>query len=253
MAEKRSLHRSPSYPAIGLREAVEKAAVLFKKDGQAGSSRESAFEHLGYTGATGTSLTVLSALKKYGLTRFDKGRIFLTDDALLILLPGGDRAQRAEAIKRCALRPELYAKLWQEYGQTGLPSDATLKSKFVKELGFNARKIGGAIGALRETLSYSGIVSGQPHEEEHEDEVESMNGQMSTDSQRQLRVDGKSQPQSDTQDYRIPRSDNKLAVLRIELPISKHDVENITKWWDLMKSILISSDQPNRIGDEIKK
>ena len=59
--------RSPGYPAIGLKEAVEKAKGIYEEDYQNPIPRVVAAQHMGYASLNGKSLGVLSALIKYGL------------------------------------------------------------------------------------------------------------------------------------------------------------------------------------------
>lgn len=41
-----------------------------------------------------------------------------------------------------------------------------------------------------------------------------------------------------TRDYCIPRVESRLALLRLEHPVSKHDLDQIGKWLDLLKDSL---------------
>src|ERR1700730_8930355 len=59
--------RSPSYPAISLREAVDRVRRLLDKTGGVLVNREGTFKGLGFTGAHGPSQVVLSAVKQFGL------------------------------------------------------------------------------------------------------------------------------------------------------------------------------------------
>src|SRR5262245_17261888 len=59
--------RSPQYPAIGLKEAVDKIAAVYHKDYQNKTTREVVAKHMGYDSLHGKALGVLSALGKYGL------------------------------------------------------------------------------------------------------------------------------------------------------------------------------------------
>src|SRR5690349_9992358 len=66
-ADKKSRHRSPAYPAVGLREAVERAKKFYSVDRKAGAPPEIAVKHMGFATAHGQAMSVLAALKKFGL------------------------------------------------------------------------------------------------------------------------------------------------------------------------------------------
>ena len=59
--------RSPQYPSIGLKEAVEKITAVYNKDYQNPIPRSVAAKHMGYDSLHGKALGVLSTLAKFGL------------------------------------------------------------------------------------------------------------------------------------------------------------------------------------------
>src|SRR5258708_6197968 len=59
--------RSPAYPTIGLKEAIDGVSRIYKEDYQNPIPRELAARHMGYNSLNGKSLGALSALLKYGL------------------------------------------------------------------------------------------------------------------------------------------------------------------------------------------
>jgi len=241
MAEeaKKSKTRSPNYPVISLKEAVERVAKLFEADGTAGSTRESAYAHMGYKGEHGKSLGVLSALKKYGLTEEVNGSILLTQDAVDIVIQDGDKDEKEKAIRKCAMQPELYQRLWEEYKGRGLPSDATLKTKLVRDYKFNPRKVDLAISALKETLEYAGI-DFKSSTFEVDRPLSPLDRAFMTNSESQLSSQIK--PTGQYREYLIPRKADRLAVLKLEKPVSKDDLIQIKKWLDLMADTLPDSE-----------
>ena len=74
-ADKKARHRSPNYPAIGLRAAIEKVRLLYDADKRAGAPVDAALRHMGFSTKHGQALAVLSAVKKYGLVEESSGRI----------------------------------------------------------------------------------------------------------------------------------------------------------------------------------
>jgi hypothetical protein len=134
--------RSPSYPAIGLKEALEKAEAVYRNDYQNQVPRAVAANHMGYASLNGKSLGVLAALLKYGLLegRGDSTRV--SDLALRIIAHRAGDAERMDAVREAASRPELFAELDKRY-LDGKGSDAAIRSylltqKFIPQAADNA-------------------------------------------------------------------------------------------------------------------
>src|SRR5688500_17327576 len=100
--------RSPQYPQIGLKEAIEKVSAIYRKDYQNPIPRAVAAQHMGYTGLNGKSLGVLSSLFKYGLMdgRGDETRVSALAVQIIAHAPG--TKERAEAIQLAAWEPSLF-------------------------------------------------------------------------------------------------------------------------------------------------
>src|ERR1700712_5719142 len=77
--------RSPSYPQIGLREAVQRVKSVYDRDYRNVLTREVAAERLGYSGLNGKSLAVLAALGRFGLVEGRGDEVRVTDLAARIL------------------------------------------------------------------------------------------------------------------------------------------------------------------------
>src|SRR2546422_742823 len=118
--------RSPQYPAIGLKEAVEKATAVYNNDYQNPIPRAVAASHMGYQSLNGKSLGVLSAVLKYGLLegRGDETRV--SDLAVEVIAHPPGSAERAAALKDAASRPELFSELDARF-QGGRASDQALR------------------------------------------------------------------------------------------------------------------------------
>src|ERR1700691_3266947 len=119
--------RSPEYPAISLKEAIERIKLVYAKDYQNRLSKAVIAEHMGYKGLSGASLPVLSALAKYGLLegRGDETRV--SDLAVEIIAHSLGSPERAEALKRAATSPELFAELDKRF-PNGKGSDQAIRS-----------------------------------------------------------------------------------------------------------------------------
>lgn len=119
--------RSPEYPAIGLKEAVERAKMIYDKDYQNRLPKAVIASHMGYKGLSGASLPILSALAKYGLLegRGDETRI--SDLAIAIIAHAPGSPERAAALRQAAKSPDLFAELDGRFPD-GKASDQAIRS-----------------------------------------------------------------------------------------------------------------------------
>lgn len=119
--------RSPRYPTIGLKEAIEKAKAVYEKDYQNQISRNVVAQHMGYNGLNGKSLGVLSAVNKFGLLegRGDETRV--TDLAVKIIAHPTGSPERAQAIMEAAASPDLFKELDSRF-PNARPSEAAIRS-----------------------------------------------------------------------------------------------------------------------------
>lgn len=150
--------RSPIYPSIGLKEAIERVKLVYSNDYTNQVSREVIAQHMGYSGLSGKSLGVLSALGKYGLLegRADSTRVSAL--AVRIIAHEVGSPERLEALREAALMPELFRDI-DERSQCGRGSDAALRAWLQTE-GFIPAAADSAIRAYRETKSLIEAESG---------------------------------------------------------------------------------------------
>lgn len=167
---KRKKHRtrSPSYPAIDLKEAIELANKIKISEGAASHyiPYQVALSHWGYTAKSGLGIVKIAALKKYGLIddrgASEKREIKLTDIATKILFyfdNDPDNNDLYKFIKQVALTPAIYKELWELYSGE-LPSDATIKSYLVfqRENGtFSENIVDDVIKQFRATISFANL------------------------------------------------------------------------------------------------
>jgi hypothetical protein len=155
--EKKQRQRSPNYPAIGLRDAIERVRKLYETDGKAGAPDKLAAVHIGFASAHGQAMTVLAALKKFGLVELSNGRLVPTQRAIEILnLPETD-PRRLQALKDAALSPAIYSELVQQHMETGFPADDVMQSELVTYKGFNRTAVAGFVKDFKDTLDFAGL------------------------------------------------------------------------------------------------
>jgi hypothetical protein len=177
--ERKTRHRSPNYPAVGLRNAVERVRSLYQKDGKAGAPAKLAAVHIGFASAHGEAMSVVAALKKFGLVESTKGRVAPTQRAIEIInLPETD-LRREQALKDAALSPAIYRELIEQHRQTGFPADDVLQSELVTYKDFNPRAVAGFVKDFKDTLDFAGLSDLSQleyHEERGSEDSENMQG-----------------------------------------------------------------------------
>jgi hypothetical protein len=152
--------RSPNYPAVGLRNAVERAEKLYKADGKPGSNPDAALSHIGFSSQHGQAMAVMSALKKFGLLEDKGGRIVPTPLAIEVFEFPPDHPRHIAALKTMALKPAIYAELVESAREhSRLPSDVTLKPELVTDKGFNPKAVDSFLMDFRDSLEYAGLLS----------------------------------------------------------------------------------------------
>jgi hypothetical protein len=154
--ETKKRHRSPSYPTIGLREAVERLDKFYRVDGKAGAPPEIAVKHMGYSTAHGAAYSALSALKKFGLVAESNGRIVPSQRALEIVNLQEADPRRLQAVKDAAVAPTMYRLLIDE-NPDGLPSNDALESELVTYKDFNPNAVKGFVKDFKDTLEFAGL------------------------------------------------------------------------------------------------
>lgn len=144
--------RSPQYPIIGLKEAIDRAADAYKRDYQNAVPREVIAQHIGYQSLNGKSLGVLAALGKYGLIEGRGDQTRVTDLAVIIIAhPPGEPA-RVEGLREASQSPELFRELDEKFAG-GRASDQALRSYLLTQK-FIPSAAETAIRAYRETKAF---------------------------------------------------------------------------------------------------
>jgi hypothetical protein len=146
------LIRSPSFPFISLREAIERARLLYDAVRRSPASVEAAVETWGYSSKSSGGKQTIAALRAFGLLE-GEGSVRLTDRAVHILL-NDDSPERDRLLRQAALSPPVYARLWERYGPD-LPSDKGLQTHLILEMGFNENAVADVIRGYKETLDFT--------------------------------------------------------------------------------------------------
>ena len=143
-------HRSPNCPQIAFAEAAIKGRKVYEKEHTHPAPKAAVAEDLGYSGINGRALSIIGALRQYGILEGSSEALRVTEDAVTYFeLEDGD--ERNAALHRMLFAPQLFQSLLQQFGQA-LPSESTLKHHLIKA-GFLPRAADEVIGVYRENLS----------------------------------------------------------------------------------------------------
>ncbi len=173
--------RSPAYPALSLRAAIERAKVLYAAERQHIAPIETAVKHWGYKGPSGATNIVISALKKYGLI-VDSGsgrarKIQVTDLAVRIL-EHPQELERLASIQRAALLPPIHAEMWRKY-RLDMPSDDSWIWELKEDRDFTDGGARDFVKEYRDTVRFAQLGADEandPELSEPEDEASASNG-----------------------------------------------------------------------------
>jgi hypothetical protein len=234
--------RSPNYPAISLRDAVEAIGLIHKKEKKTSVPGEVVAKALGYSGLSGPSRVKIAALKKYGLIEGDERKgLRVSDLAVRILYPSGP-TDLVESLQDAALRPELFQSLYNDFRDG---SDEAIRSFLMNKLDFAPNGAKQVIAAFRDTYAFAGLNQRAYNDSETSDksEAEEMREQAGTS------VSVAQSPQSGvvssihasagdalnawTWTLSMPRSVR--ADLRISGPVTKADITRLKKQIDALE------------------
>ncbi len=154
-------HRSPAYPFISLKKAVERALEFYRKEHRHSAPLVAAAQNWGYGEKSSGGVQTVSALKQFGLLAEDGDgggadrRVKLTERAIKILLDEvKDSQDRLMALKQAAMAPKLYAEMFNNWG-VHLPSDETIRTFLRRDKGFNDDVLTTVIRSYKDTLEYA--------------------------------------------------------------------------------------------------
>jgi hypothetical protein len=150
--------RSPNYPSLTFTDSLGKTEVLYRHEKKHPMAPDVAAAHLGYSNAkNGAFMSVISALRKYGLVEGVGGDVRVSDDASLLYIYPADAPERAAVASRLAMRPALFGEVLNKF-PGGLPSDANLRAKLQHEWAFASGEAADAfIRALRDAVRVAAL------------------------------------------------------------------------------------------------
>lgn len=235
-------NRSPAYPLISLREAVELAAKLYDKHRFNKVPITIALNDLGYS-TSGTGYRVVAALSHYGLAEAEGNkesrRIQITALTRSIILENPNNPSMSlDAIKTAALMPEMHQWVISNYqlGEGGtLPTDAQLMYDLVTDMGFTEKAAKSFIDEFKETYEYArlgdvgeNLVTTEPQQPESNPKKEILNLQNTmTDF---FGIKPPAQPQKPPEEHTIRLTQGKKAQLILPAKLNQKDMAMLIGW-----------------------
>lgn len=236
--------RSPNYPALGLPDAIKRAAKLWEIEKRSPMDEEAAAKDLGYNGLNGASLPVISALKKYGLLEPKGAGVALSSDAITILVDHEESADRKRAIHSVAMKPALFSQLAKAFPE-GPPGKENLKIYLIKK-GFVEDAAKKASEAYLSTMAL--VSDGGGNHTTDLDEVNEPGGQM----EQVRRAVGARTPLDPPPVFQIktqgafvvfPLPRNNQIEIRLRSKVSEEEFQQLQKMLDLLKSSLVQEEE----------
>lgn len=134
--------RSPSYPSLSLRKAIDGVAKIYEVYRTSPVDRLSAAKLIGFSTLSGPASSALGALRGYGLMEIaGKGTSIVTERAKKILFPE-DESQRLECLIEAANSPPIFQEIRQTFADHDVPPKQGIISLLNrKELSTKAVKI----------------------------------------------------------------------------------------------------------------
>lgn len=145
--------RSPSYPSMPLRDAVEAAAKIEKLYRATAVDRALAAKLIGYSSLSGPANKALAALASYGLIeRAGKGEARVTSRARAILHAENDQ-ERRENLLAAASEPDLFRDIVDRFPGIPVPPEDGVVN-YLNRQGFNPTAVRPAAKAFLQTMAY---------------------------------------------------------------------------------------------------
>lgn len=157
--------RSPNYPRLSLREAVDQLRRLWEAKDRCPMDAREAAGALGFSGLNGSAQGVISALRRYGLLRGKKGGLAVSREAIAIVERSPGAPERIAALRAAATGHPLLGELAQSLPDE--PDDETLRLALL-ERGFSRKAAAQAVQTYRATLDFLAVEGALPARAERE-------------------------------------------------------------------------------------
>ena len=240
--------RGTRSPAFSLNEAVGFLEAVITNLGLGPISREAIAKALGHKAITGSVTTKIGSLTHFGLLDREKGVYKASELAKRILRPEND-TDRQTALIEAAKTPTLYSQLVANNSGQKLPQ--MLANTLFHNHGVIHDNAEDVAKTFRQSMEFCGLLRhgvlhsqlSEPGNSDSESSYNQKNNESNSVTSSE-RANTKKQTHiashDDLQEYAIPLTKKRCAILQMPLPLEESDVDRIKGWLDLMKDVLVS-------------
>ncbi len=169
--------RGPSYPYVGLEEAISFVRKVYDYAKRGPAPVDSLItEALKYSATSSTGIKILAALRSFGLIEDAAGAngksVKVTQRSIRILFDDPESSERKDAIKNAALSPKWYEYCWKKWGPDMPPA---MKHNLLVEHGFVESTVESFLKDYRATIAYAGLLDDKLFGTDKESEDEGKN------------------------------------------------------------------------------
>ncbi len=259
---KKQVVKSPNWPSIPIKEALEKAKLIYLKDRRTPIHYDVVIEHLGFGSKTGPAGRLVSALRQYGLIEKVGENYRISDKAWNIFNLPDDSPERQTLIAEAAMKPKIFKELLA-MSSDGQPSDSTLKRHLVLTKDFNENTVERFLKIFKAAvdiakpydLGYSSAVLDEEEADDFEEEKNAMNtATNSTTSDNRSVIASQSPPlpsvPAGQRDFPLYLTNHQKGGLYIPAEMSKKDYDLLKQQIDNHLAIILLTsvipDEENR-------
>lgn len=160
--------RSPNYPTLLLSKAIEISRGLYEKFGRNATPMVIIMQHLRYAPKSSSGLQTIASLAYYGLLiseGYGGSRRLRISDLAFTILKNPDQAQKENAIKIAAQKPNIFKAIIGKYPD-GIPDSAVLTYDLEKEYKVNPKSLEELVKIFYSTIKFANISGSSIIEEE---------------------------------------------------------------------------------------
>ena len=157
--EKGARERSPSFPFIPLKAAIERLVEFESKFGRQEPPADRAYLAWGMKGYTSQAQQTLAALKSFGLVEYKGGgpkRGVAISDAGRTYLRAQQENVKQAVLKKAASTPKWIAHFWTQWGSEPVPDEIRLDALVLTHK-FNENSAPTFLRVYDETIAYAGL------------------------------------------------------------------------------------------------
>lgn len=242
--------RSPAFP---LNEALGFLQAVSQNLGDGPFSRDAIAKALGHTGITGAVSSKIGSLTHFAVLDRE-GNVYQVSPLGKRLLYPQSESERQEAVAQAARSPSLYGEILKAFSGKSVPG--MFGNILIQTFGVGADNAADIAKIFKQTMEFCGLLR---HGVLYAALAETGNGETRSDIESATKPE-ETRPKADAgtgqtstgiapvgshQDYAIPLTKKRSAVLRLPLPLDESDVTRIKGWLDLMKDVLITEQEPD--------